>query len=221
MHSPLHPVESCRRCLSWPDLCIEFKWMILCALLLLIPASVFAETDSPQPGFKVLLASSHLNSDHYEVDADFALRFSTESLDALDNGVPVVLAIEYEILEQRDYLWDKTVLELSDRFELRYQSLTKRHVIMDLVTGNKQSYGRRFSAVNALSQVHDRPIAFLSQLDPNKSYLGRVRIRLDIEALPAPLRLPAYLSKDWDLHSDWYTWSVQTASDESAASSQL
>jgi hypothetical protein len=29
---------------------------------------------------------------------------------------------------------------------------------------------------------------------------------LDIDALPTPLRLLAYLSDDWRLASEWYTW---------------
>ena len=187
-------------------------WAVL-ALITLFPVGSCAESTTPSPGFKVLHASSSLDQDRYTVDIDFALLFSDESLEALDNGVPVVIVVEYEVLEQRDYLWDKTILEMEDRFELRYQSLTKRHLITDLATGKRQSYGRRFSAVNALSRIEDRPIVFLSQLDPGKNYQAKVRIHLDIEALPAPLRLPAYLSKEWDLQSDWYEWPLQVVAE--------
>jgi hypothetical protein len=40
----------------------------------------------------------------------------------------------------------------------------------------------------------------------DERYEGALRARLDIEALPAPLRVFAYLSDDWRLTSEWYTW---------------
>ena len=32
--------------------------------------------------------------------------------------------------------------------------------------------------------------------------------QLDLYKLPGPLRLSAYLSSDWRLSSDWYSWEV-------------
>ena len=43
-------------------------------------------------------------------------------------------------------------------------------------------------------------------LATSERYEGALRAWLDIEALPAPLRLLAYLSDDWPLTSEWYTW---------------
>jgi hypothetical protein len=42
-----------------------------------------------------------------------------------------------------------------------------------------------------------------------QNYVLDVRVSLDIESLPAPLRPVAYTSLDWHLNSGWTTWTVK------------
>jgi len=34
----------------------------------------------------------------------------------------------------------------------------------------------------------------------------RLRCSLDIESLPTPVRLLAYVSSAWDMDNEWYQW---------------
>jgi hypothetical protein len=45
-----------------------------------------------------------------------------------------------------------------------------------------------------------------ASLDSDAAYRGRLRARLDIEALPSPLRPLAYVSPSWHSTGEWYEW---------------
>ena len=62
------------------------------------------------------------------------------------------------------------------------------------------------NAVEALGTIADFPLLDAYLLEGEKHYMLYVRARLDIEALPSPLRPLAYLSSLWRLESEWYRW---------------
>jgi hypothetical protein len=43
-------------------------------------------------------------------------------------------------------------------------------------------------------------------LESELNYEIRLRGSLDIESLPTPVRLIAYVSSAWDMMSKWYSW---------------
>jgi hypothetical protein len=53
------------------------------------------------------------------------------------------------------------------------------------------------------------PLVGTTAIEPEKKYVVRVRARLDVEALPSPLRPLAYLTAPWQLDSDWYQWPLR------------
>ena len=57
-----------------------------------------------------------------------------------------------------------------------------------------------------MGQITDFPFLDQGLLIAGERYEGALRVLLDLEALPAPLRLFAYLSDDWRLSSEWRTW---------------
>ncbi len=180
--------------------------MRLTLLILLLFSSSGSAADTPQPGFQILSAETSLSKGYYHLDADIALHFSDESLRALDSGVPITIQIEIEILRQREYLWDENIHEVTLRYQMLYHHLTKRHVVTDLLTGARTSFRSRHAAINALGSLEGTSILDSDLLNADDTYIGRMRCSVDIEALPAPLRIPAYLSKEWRLQSDWFVW---------------
>ena len=47
-----------------------------------------------------------------------------------------------------------------------------------------------------------------NRLKNNKKYIARIRLYLDIDSLPSPLRPRAYFSSDWNISSQWYKWEI-------------
>jgi Domain of unknown function (DUF4390) len=60
--------------------------------------------------------------------------------------------------------------------------------------------------LQAAGFVHDFPVLDYDRMQDGQSYSVRLRGSLDIEALPTPVRLLAYVSSAWDMDSEWYQW---------------
>ncbi len=157
-------------------------------------------------GFQVLNADTRLWQEVYLLDADIDYEFSEPSLEALESGVPLTLYLEMEVLLQREWLWDETVASLQQRFTLEYHALADQYVVTNLNSDELKSFPTRGTATAFLGRIEDFPLLDRSLVEPDQDYYGRLRVSLDIESLPAPLRPMAYLSGDWRLTSEWYVW---------------
>lgn len=180
-------------------------WLAACALSLLSLVSTAARADA----FTIEHAYTSLENHVYHLSASIDYSFTHDALEALDNGVPLTLQLDIEVLRPRWWWWDKDVASLEQRYQLQYHALTKKYIVINLNSGAQHSYTTLPSALSALGNIENLPILDDNLLAPGKSYRARMRVRLDIEALPAPLRPLAYISSQWRLDSEWYTWSLQ------------
>jgi len=176
----------------------------LVALLMWLAAS--GSVANPPAGFVIDDASALLRNGVYYVDADVDLNFSEKSREALENGVSLTIRIDMEVLRRRPWVWDSKVAILQASYELALHALSQQYVVRNLNLGTTQSYASLELATTALGKVSDFPLVDAHLLDDPKNYQWRIRARLDIEALPAPLRPLAYLSSLWRHDSDWYEW---------------
>jgi hypothetical protein len=134
------------------------------------------------------------------LDARLRLAPSADVLAALDRGVPLVLRIEVEARSAGP------MLRTERRIELRFLPLAGRYAWTDLDSGTVRTFARRPLLLAALDRVR-------LPLDPAFAELPagtrcRVRLALDVDALPAPLRLPALFSPRWRLAPPDYAWTV-------------
>ncbi|HEY5720313.1 MAG TPA: DUF4390 domain-containing protein [Gammaproteobacteria bacterium] len=169
---------------------------------LLLPLAVAADP----PRFRVVEAATRLVDEVYRLDARLDLEFSAEVFEALDNGVPLTIELQIEVFEPSDWLWDSSVAELSQRYVLEYRALSGQYLVTNVNTDERSSYAGRHAALVAIGRLQGFPMLDHRLLGVGKRYGARIRARLDIEALPLPLRPVAYLSEAWDLASDWHTW---------------
>ncbi len=156
--------------------------------------------------FAVVSATSRLEGGVYLLDARIDYDLTPATLEALRNGLPLIVGLEMEVWRQRDWMWDADVATVQQRFRFTYHALARQYVIINQNNGEVRSFPTRTTATDFLGQINDFPLLDASLLDPRENYYGRLRATLDIEALPAPLRPLAYLSGDWQLTSEWYTW---------------
>lgn len=157
-------------------------------------------------GFEVTSAATRLEGGVYRLSAQIEYRFSVTALDALQNGVPLVVEIEMEVRRRRPWLWDETVYALSQRFQLEYHTLSRQYLVSNLNSGERRGFPTRAAALHFMGKINNFPLLDRSLLPEGERYEGALRARLDLESLPAPLRLFAYLSEDWRLQSEWRTW---------------
>lgn len=153
-----------------------------------------------------------LNSDQLEA-IDLLLKvksqiiMSDEQEQMLLNGIP--LTFVYDIrLEKRGFFTQQRY-QKEVRYLLFYHGLSKQFVVRDLETKKQHSYPILSLALLSIST----PVEIIISMKSSEgidlaAYVGRAKLWLDIEALPTPLRIPAYLSSNWWLSSDWFQWEL-------------
>lgn len=176
------------------------RWLTACILLMAVP--VWAAS------FEIIGAQTRLDNGVYLVDADIRFELSGDSLEALNNSVPLTLQLTLQVRRERDWLWNKTVANLHQRFRLQYHSLAQQYVVTNLNSNELHSFPTYDAAIDFMGRLRAFPLLDRSLLDADTGYQVRIRAELDIRALPSPLRPLAYLSNAWRLSSDWYAWSL-------------
>lgn len=159
--------------------------------------------------FNVLGGTVRLVEDVYLLDAHIDYQFSTPVLEALENGVPLVIELQIEVLRHRELAWDERITRLSQRYQLSYHVLTEQYLVKNLNSAVQQSLPNAETALNVLGEVASLPLLDKRLLVAGETYTVRLRARLDLDALPTPLRLPAYFSQQWRLASAWHAWPLQ------------
>ncbi len=91
---------------------------------------------------------------------------------------------------------------------MRPDSRSLRTLVRNLNSGERRSFSSRPAALRFMGQIHEFPLLDSGLLAPDQRYEGALQARLDLDTLPAPLRLFAYFSEDWRLISEWYSWSL-------------
>ncbi len=175
----------------------------LCALLICAgPLPAAAQS------FSVQDAKTTLEDDIYRLDVHLTFELPKKVLEALDNGVPLTFALDIEVRRPRRYLWDDSIASLEQRTTIQYFALTDQYLLRNLNSGHEASYSTLASALRALGDIRGLPIIDAKLLDPDEHYMVSIRSYLDFESLPVPLRMRAYISRDWWLTSGWYSWDL-------------
>ena len=132
---------------------------------------------------------------------------SLEQEQMLLNGIPLTFVYDVRLEEKRFFGGNDYAKEI--RYLLYYHGLSKQFVVRGLTTQKQYSYPTLSLALLFIStppaiefEVKDEQGFHLDR------YEGRAKLWLDIEALPTPLRIPAYLSSNWWLNSSWFKWEL-------------
>lgn len=173
------------------------------AMLLLLHGPAQAE------GFVIQSVETRLVNKVYLMNAHIDYQFSEVALDALQNGVPLIVLLDIEVEQKRKWWFNKTIAELQQGYLLLYHALTEKYIINNLNSGAQENYDSLRSALDSLSNIKDLPIIDANLIKKGESYDVQLQTYLDLESLPAPMRPIAYISSQWRLESDWYRWPLQ------------
>ena len=144
----------------------------------------------------------------HQLNAKIDYVFSEQITEALHHGVDIYMVVEVLVKQQRQYLWDKTHKRSKISYKLEYHPLSERYVLTNLNEFNRVDFQYLKSALDRMGDIQQWQILHQAELNPDAEYSMMVRAKLDIESLPAPLRLLAFISNTWQLRSDWYQWQL-------------
>jgi hypothetical protein len=187
----------------WPDKNRLMPWLVLVCFMLLLPLQSSAEDDAV---FDVLSAATMIDDQVLRLDASFDLQFGDALDEALHSGVSLFLLVEIEALRKRDYVWSESIARVEQRYQINYHALTEQYVLRNINSGVRFKFPNFESLQRVVSTLVDFPFLDLGLLDYDSEYFGRIRIGLDSDQFPTPLKLMSYFSSDWDPQSEWYTW---------------
>jgi hypothetical protein len=180
---------------------------MLCAVLLACPAWGAARTESG--AFRISDGRAFVQERHVLVTADLSHQLSEAALEALQNGVGLEVIAEAELVRERILWWDEILSIATRRLLLEYHALANQYVLRDLLLDTSQTFRSLPPMLDELNAVRDLRVGADSLLAKGQTYRVRLRTRLDIESLPAPLRPMAYVSDAWQLSSGWRSWALE------------
>jgi len=159
--------------------------------------------------FTIRSVETHLHDKVYLLDANIDYQFSDATLEALRNGVPLIVLLDIKVEQERNWWLNKTIAELQQGYLLLYHALTEKYIVNNLNSGAQENYDHLNTALAALGKVKDLPILDAQLANKGNRYSVKLKTHLDLDSLPAPMRPLAYISSDWRLESDWYKWPLQ------------
>ena len=139
------------------------------------------------------------------LDAQYDIRLSSGALEALENGVPLVFELRAQIVKTHKWFWDVVEYERTQRRQLQYHALSRSYIVKDIAGGSHGVYTRLDDALFAVGLIDALQLTD-ETLNSKRQYMVRLRGSHDIESLPTPVRLLAYVSSEWDMNSQWYAW---------------
>ena len=128
--------------------------------------------------------------------------------EALLKGVAVIFVAEADVLRERWYWMNKTVVIAERHMRLAYQPLTRRwrlNVASGPITNAglgvalNQNFESLPDALAAVQRLYRWKIADVSELDLEQRHLVEFHFRLDVSQLPRPLQIGTLGQTDWDI----------------------
>jgi len=193
--------------------------LLLCFFLVwLRPAFSYAEAPVLSPveeaipstaeGFGVEVKNAEVTSqgDSYVLSADIDYQLSARAKDALENGVPLYWDVHIKTFQHRDYFWDQTLLNTGIRYRIQYHALLNMYRVRKEGSGEVDNFSTLSAALDAMSAIRNFRVMNKASYVSGKRYAVGIKVTLDRDALPLPLRPVAYTNPQWYLSSDWTLW---------------
>ena len=144
------------------------------------------------------------HEDGWYLDAQSDISLSSGAREALENGIPLVFELRVQLVKTHKWLWDVVEYERTQLRQLQYHALSRSYLVKDIASGRQGVYSSLEDALYAVGLI-DSLLLTSDTLDSNRDYMVRLRGSHDIESLPTPVRLLAYVSSAWDMNSQWFS----------------
>jgi hypothetical protein len=160
-------------------------------------------------GIHVKSAEISLRGGDYYLEANFEVGLTPTLEDALNKGLPLHFQFEFELIRPRWYtlyFWNKTVLQQEQQYRLSYNALTRQYRLS--FGALHQNFDTLNEALLLLGRVRPRFLVSADELSSGKVHEAAIRMQLDVSQLPKPFQINALASRDWNLSSPWFRWTL-------------
>lgn len=184
------------------------------ALLLLAALPLAARAE----GIQIKSAELTLVDEVYHLNAELDISLSSTLEDALKKGVPLHFVVQFELQRPRSswapemvrpYLsWsDESIASVEQHLKLSYNALIRQYQLSN--GARQENFGSFAEVMQELAKLQEWAVLDRSLLKKRYTYEAGLRMWLDVSQLPKPLQVNAIASKNWNLESDWYHWTLK------------
>jgi Domain of unknown function (DUF4390) len=160
-------------------------------------------------GSSIQIKQAELNptDEFYHLDAEIALDFDEEIVEAVNKGVPLDFIIEFQIVNPRKYWFDDEIVTKSTSVTLSYYALTKQYLVARGKT--QKSFETLEEAKDELAQLSNWKVLDRALIEKKTQYKAALLMRLDQSKLPKAIQVDSIASEKWNLTSQKYEWFVK------------
>lgn len=158
------------------------------------------------PGIEIRKAALTQTEEGYVLDAEMEIGLTTALDEALHKGVPLYFILEFELIRARWYWLNEKIASTQQQYRLSFNPLTRQYRVG--VGQLYQNFPSLAEALQFLSRVRRKNDIEPGTLRKDNVYTAGVRVRLDTSQLPRPFQITALGSREWNIASDWYRWTV-------------
>ena len=171
----------------------------LCGLLLLLVTQLALAA-----GISLRNPQLVLEDGEYVAAADFNINFNPRLEEAVNKGVVLYFATEFELSKSRWYWFDEQILRRSKTYQLYYHALTRQYRVS--TGGLHQSFPSLEEALRVMSRLRRWVVAEQGDIRVAQTGMAGLRLRLDLTQMPKTFQVSALSNKDWNLDSGWVRW---------------
>lgn len=132
---------------------------------------------------------------------NLSIRLSDQVEQAINNGVELTFICEFAVI--RHFLFIKWPEQLKNhRFVVKHHALSNSYLVSNETDKAPKIFRSTTDTMNHIASQALRLFASY-QLDNSPH---QMRFRLSTYDLPAPMRLNAFVARDWKLNTGWTEW---------------
>ena len=180
--------------------------LLACVVFAIITRGAWAD-------FVVREVDARFVDDALTITTALDMNLSARSEEALNKGIPLDVVIDLALLEDRRLLWDRVVTDRTLHRRIQFHALSGQYLVSSADV-DADEFARFPTAQAALTYAGalnelDIRLPKKKDIDPGRRYWLRLRVQLDIETLPSPLRPLAYVTPAWHHNTGWIRREVQ------------
>lgn len=145
------------------------------------------------------------NDDGYSLSANFSINLGARLEAAVNKGVVLYFAADFELTRSRWYWFDEKVVQRSKTFQLSYHALTRQYRLSSGAL--HQSFASLDDALRVLSRLRYWQVIEKGEIDRGVVYAAATRLRLDPSQMPKTFQVSALSNREWSQSSEWLRWS--------------
>jgi hypothetical protein len=159
--------------------------------------------------FEIVSGHTAIVPDAIVTEAELDLVLSDTVTDAINQGIEVRIVAELKLFRVRPWIWNQLIGEWRTGYRIKYHDLSSIYVVTDDNTGELETFTTIRDAMDSLAELRI-VLPVLTETLPESAHGYRASLRIDIDrdSLPAPLKLITEISPSWQMASQWSQWAV-------------